>query len=134
MQIASTSSASNRSTQPSEPKSGTAPDFNTFLKLLLAQIKNQDPTKPMDATQTVTQLATFSGVEQAVRTNALLGSMLTNSVASQAGSLIGKRIALVDGSASGVVRSVTIASSGVVATLDNGATVSLNSEMSISAS
>ncbi len=37
---------------------------NTFLKLLVTQLKNQDPTRPQDGTQFVAQLAQFSGVEQ----------------------------------------------------------------------
>jgi flagellar basal-body rod modification protein FlgD len=36
----------------------------TFLKLLVAQLKNQDPMQPQDGTQFVAQLATFSSVEQ----------------------------------------------------------------------
>ncbi len=37
---------------------------DTFLQLLVAQLKNQDPLQPADSTAFVTQLATFSGVEQ----------------------------------------------------------------------
>jgi len=47
----------------------TTSDYQTFLKLLTAQLKNQDPLSPMDATQFVTQLATFSQVEQLVNAN-----------------------------------------------------------------
>jgi flagellar basal-body rod modification protein FlgD len=47
-------------------------DLDTFLKLLTAQIRNQDPMEPTDATQYASQLATFSNVEQAVRTNEIL--------------------------------------------------------------
>jgi flagellar basal-body rod modification protein FlgD len=36
----------------------------TFLQLLVSQLKNQDPTSPMDGTQFVTQLAQFSQLEQ----------------------------------------------------------------------
>ena len=36
----------------------------TFLQLLVAQLKNQDPTQPVQGTEFVTQLATFSDVEQ----------------------------------------------------------------------
>ena len=47
-------------------------DFETFLKMLTAQISNQDPLNPIDASDYSTQLATFSGVEQQVLTNDLL--------------------------------------------------------------
>ena len=47
-------------------------DFDTFLTLLTAQIKHQDPLAPLDSTQFVEQLATFSGLElQAKGNNAL---------------------------------------------------------------
>ena len=38
----------------------------TFLQLLVAQLQNQDPTQPVEGTEFVTQLATFSNVEQSV--------------------------------------------------------------------
>ncbi|PKP85422.1 MAG: hypothetical protein CVT80_02595, partial [Alphaproteobacteria bacterium HGW-Alphaproteobacteria-2] len=47
-------------------------DFDTFLKLLTTQIRNQDPLNPVSAEDFATQLATFSGVEQQVRGNELL--------------------------------------------------------------
>lgn len=52
-------------------------DFETFLKMLTTQLRNQDPLNPMDSADYAVQLATFSGVEQAVRTNQLLESMQT---------------------------------------------------------
>ena len=45
-------------------------DYNAFLKLLIAQMKNQDPTEPMTSTQYMAQFATFSQVEQSIKTNA----------------------------------------------------------------
>jgi len=39
----------------------------TFLKLFVAQLKNQNPTAPQDATQFVAQLAQFSSLEQQVQ-------------------------------------------------------------------
>lgn len=44
-------------------------DFDSFLKLLTAQVANQDPLKPMDSTTFVTQLAQLSQVEQSVKAN-----------------------------------------------------------------
>lgn len=50
-------------------------DFDTFLKMLTAQMQNQDPLNPIDSADYATQLATFSGVEQQMRTNDLLASL-----------------------------------------------------------
>ena len=52
--------ASNPGTTPS------APTEQMFLQLLVAQMKNQDPTSPADPTQFVTQLAQFSQLEQMI--------------------------------------------------------------------
>ncbi len=52
-------------------------DFNTFLRMLTTQIQNQDPLNPMQSTEFATQLATFSGVEQQVRTNEQLAGLAT---------------------------------------------------------
>ncbi|TFL18957.1 flagellar hook capping FlgD N-terminal domain-containing protein [Jannaschia formosa] len=50
-------------------------DFDTFLSLLTAQIRNQDPLQPADGTEYAAQLAQFANVEQSVRTNELLAQM-----------------------------------------------------------
>ncbi|WP_424361537.1 flagellar hook assembly protein FlgD [Methylocystis parvus] len=112
--------------------SKAAGDFNAFLQVLVTQIKNQDPTKPLDPTQTVTQLATFSSVEQAVKTNALLGQLADSSTLSQASSLIGRIASSADGSLSGVVTSVTMVDGGVVANLKDGRSLLLGPGVSIS--
>ncbi|MGB0410586.1 MAG: flagellar hook capping FlgD N-terminal domain-containing protein [Pikeienuella sp.] len=51
-------------------------DFDTFLSLLTAQLKNQDPLKPVDSTEFVAQLAEFSAVEQQVQSNTSLKNIL----------------------------------------------------------
>lgn len=55
----------------------TSADYQMFLKMMTAQIRNQDPLNPMDSTAYATQLATFSGVEQQVQTNKLLSNLAT---------------------------------------------------------
>lgn len=50
-------------------------DFETFLTMLTTQMENQDPLNPLESTDFAVQLATFSGVEQQVRTNDLLATM-----------------------------------------------------------
>ncbi len=49
-----------------------------FLKILVAQMQNQDPLKPRDAAQMSTQLAQFNMVEQQINTNRLLEKMLAD--------------------------------------------------------
>jgi len=44
-------------------------DKSVFLQLLVAQIKNQDPTKPQDGMEFISQLAQFTGVEQSLAMN-----------------------------------------------------------------
>lgn len=50
-------------------------DFQTFLVMLTTQMQNQDPLNPIDSSDYAAQLATFSGVEQQVKTNTLLESL-----------------------------------------------------------
>jgi flagellar basal-body rod modification protein FlgD len=106
-------------------------DYNAFLKLLIAQLKNQDPTQPMDSTQFVSQLATFSQVQEAVSTNAKLDSLLTAQSLTVADSFIGRTVASADGETSGVVTSVKITDDGPLATLASGDTLLLGSGVTI---
>ena len=84
----------------------------------MAEMKNQDPTQPMDPSQMVSQLATVSEVGQAVQTNTTLSSLLTATSLTQAEQLVGQTITSADGSTSGQVASVNVTSSGAIATLD----------------
>src|SRR5476651_692290 len=117
------SPASSSSTSATAPSATV--DYNQFLNLLIAEIKNQDPTQPMDPTQSVTQLATISGVQQAMQTNATLTSLLTTSSLSQAEQLVGRTVTSADGSTTGTVASVNVTATGSTATLTDGSTVSL---------
>ena len=60
--------------QPREVKSNL--DKDDFLKLLLTQLQNQDPTSPMDDTDFIAQMATFSSLEQMTNMNTTLESFL----------------------------------------------------------
>lgn len=63
-------------------------DFETFLRMLTAQLKNQDPLNPMEGSDFAVQLATFSGVEQQAQTNSLL-QQLTQQMGGGLGQLSG---------------------------------------------
>ncbi len=127
-----TQSASNASSSSASAANSAQASYNSFLQLLITEMKNQDPTQPMDPTQTVTQLATFSGVQQQVQTNTLLTSLLSNSSLSQASLLVGQSITSSDGKTSGTVQSVSLTSTGMVATLTNGSSVPLTSGVTVS--
>ena len=51
-------------------------DKDDFLKLLLTQLQNQDPTSPMDNTEYIAQMATFSSLEQMTNMNTTLENIL----------------------------------------------------------
>jgi flagellar basal-body rod modification protein FlgD len=75
-------------------------DFESFLTLLTAQLRNQDPLSPLDATEFVAQLASFSSVEQLVGVNERLDGfddqILSGTIASFS-SWIGRDVAVSDG-------------------------------------
>lgn len=112
--------------------SGASTDYDAFLQLLVTQLKNQDPTKPMDSTEYMAQLATFSQVEQSIQTNSKLDALLTSSAIEQANQLIGRTITSGDGEVSGTVASVRITSGGLVATLADGTETSVGEGVVIS--
>ena len=110
-------------------------NYNDFLQLLIAQMKNQDPTSPTDMSQYMSQFAQLSSVEQAIQTNTKLDSLLSSNALSQAESLIGRTAAFTsaDGqSTSGKITAVHIIQGGAVATLDNGVDVQLGPGITIS--
>src|SRR5688572_1348551 len=54
-----------------------ASNFDTFLSLLTTQLQNQNPLDPLDTNQFTQQLVSFTGVEQQLRTNEFLESLLS---------------------------------------------------------
>jgi flagellar basal-body rod modification protein FlgD len=63
-----------------------------FLQLLITQLQNQDPLSPADPTQFVSQLASFSSLEQMTQLNANVTQQLDNSVTG----LIGQTVTVTD--------------------------------------
>lgn len=76
MDIATSPIASSTAPVPNAAATTISSDFDTFLRLLTTQISNQDPLEPMKAEEFAAQLATFSNVEQSVKTNDLLEAIL----------------------------------------------------------
>jgi len=73
--LSQASAGFSRST-PTTSQADVSGDFDTFLTLLTAQLRNQDPLKPVESTEFVAQLASFSAVEQQVQSNTKLEGIL----------------------------------------------------------
>jgi len=116
---------SNGANKTQETASANSLDYNAFLQLLLAQMKNQDPTEPMDSTAYMGQLASFSNVEQGMKMNAKLDTLMSAFYLNQADGVIGRTVTTADGTVSGKVVSVSIYSDGAIAKLENGKQVLL---------
>lgn len=89
----SAATASTTSTSSLVSGANSTLDKTAFLKLLIEQLKHQDPLKPQDDTQFIAQLAQFSSLEQSMQTNSALGSMtsvLQGQSNAQTTALVGK--------------------------------------------
>jgi flagellar basal-body rod modification protein FlgD len=150
--IASTSSA-NRVVVPATTSSATAGTQGPsrlgkqdFLQLLMAQLRNQDPLKPMEDTAMIAQMAQFSALEATQHLSSVIEKSTNMQTVTQAASLVGKYVEAMraDGTAiDGLVSGVTFTSSdGLVAPMlsvdgedvDYGSVlrVSANKEQSLS--
>lgn len=107
-------------------------DYDAFLHLLIAQMKAQDPTKPADTAAYMGQLASFSAVEQSVKTNAKLDQLMTAVAFNQADALIGHEIKSADGKVTGTIKSIEVYADGTLAVLENGDKVLLEPGVVIS--
>ncbi len=101
-----TSATASATTSAATPAAGTtAPNaltsltnnFNSFLNLLLTQLKNQDPSSPMDTNTFTSELVEFSSVEQQITTNSSLTQLIQATQGSeviQATGVVGKPVTL----------------------------------------
>ncbi|CAN7172680.1 flagellar hook assembly protein FlgD [Rhizobium rhizogenes] len=129
--VTSSTSTSTSSSSAATAAASASLNYNDFLKLLIAQMKTQDPTDPMDATQQISQLASFSQVEQQIQTNSHLETVLQNQWISQASDYIGKEIMSADGTVTGTIKEVTVYSDGIIAQTEAGDKVLLQSGVTV---
>jgi len=108
--IGTTATASTQATQSTSVKNELGK--NEFLKLLVTQLKYQDPMDPMEDKEFIAQMAQFSTLEQMQNINSLLEVLNANTLAGQAAQMLGKSIEWLDAGGnpqSGKVTAVKIA-------------------------
>jgi flagellar basal-body rod modification protein FlgD len=103
MAVTPVSSSAAGTTTPPNAMKQLSSNFSTFLTLLTTQLKNQDPTSPMDSNQFTQQLVMYSQVEQQIDTNTNLKSLIsqgTSNAAAMAAAYLGKKVSITNGNAS----------------------------------
>ena len=86
---------------------------DTFLKLLVAQMRYQDPSKPVDSSQMIAQTATFTQVEKLEQLATMSATALVLQEHAAAGAMVGRQVTYTDTNGapvSGLVSSVRLAS------------------------
>ncbi len=94
MSVSSVGSGPAAAAETSQAPQGSL-DREAFLKLLVAQLSHQDPLKPMEGTEFVTQLAQFTAVEQQLIQSAkldLISMQMTGLANNEAAGLVGKQV------------------------------------------
>lgn len=104
---------------PTPPPATTGNGLGTddFLKLLIAQLKNQDPMNPASGTEFIAQTAQFTAVEKLNQLSQQYTELINTQKATEATALIGRTIGYADDNgnpAVGVVSSVRLAAGGPV--------------------
>ena len=92
-------------------------DKDTFLKLLVAQLKYQDPTKPADATEFMSQTAQFTVVEKLENLSTLDQKVLDATRSQSAAALIGSKVTYTDAAGTSRTGTVTGTTLGALPTL-----------------
>ena len=104
-------------------------DKDMFLKLMVAQLKNQDPMNPTDSSQFLAQTAQFTSLEKLTTMADQVSQSLSAQLAFGAGALVGKSVTYTDADGAqhtGAVSSVRFGSTGPMLSV-GGADVALAS-------
>lgn len=99
-------------------------DFQSLLKIILTQLTYQDPLKPLDNFQFVSQLAQFSQLQQSQTLNDSITSLLSAQSATQATGLLGRTVDFktnTDSLVSGTVKAISFSSGAPQLTIETTA-------------
>jgi flagellar basal-body rod modification protein FlgD len=127
------------SNKPSTTSTGNSSlGKDEFLKILMAQLQNQDPLNPMEDKEFIAQMAQFSTLEQTTNMSSLLEKFINTQTQSDSilkySEMIGKQVEWkgTDDSGSGIVKSIKQSDTGIILELDNGEEISNDSITKVS--
>ena len=105
-----------------------------FLQLLVTQMRNQDPMKPVSDTEFIAQMAQFSNLEQTKTMSSDIKQLRQSTAFNQATALMGNQVRLLSGESTftkGIVTDLTV-KDGEVSLIVNGKTYELGQVVSVS--
>jgi len=102
--------------------------FDALLKIVLTQLTYQDPLKPMDNFQFVSQLAQFSQIQQGQQLIDGMNTLVAAQTTSQAAGLLGKRVDFQsrEGTLSGKVKAVAFANGAATLTIETAQGITIS--------
>jgi flagellar basal-body rod modification protein FlgD len=119
----------NKSIQKDARKVSGTLGKDDFLRLLVTQLENQDPTSPLDDKEFISQMAQFSTLEQMTQMNTTLGNLIVNNKINLSYSLLGRNVEVLDSTTgevqSGIVSEVSFGN-GTPSISFNGLTYSVD--------
>lgn len=107
-------------------------DVQSLLKIVLTQLTYQDPLKPVDTAQFVSQLAQFTTLEQTRQLTDKVDNLLLVQASNQAVGLLGKSVDLdsQSGKINGIVKAITFANGQPQLTIDANGQITTNVSLS----
>ena len=87
---------SNKKYKTGEPGENNGLGKDAFLKLLVTELRHQDPTRPMEDKEFISQMAQFSSLEQMSNMNKEMKSLVQSAKSAQAFSMLGRDIEAYD--------------------------------------
>ncbi|MGM0873671.1 MAG: flagellar hook assembly protein FlgD [Bacillota bacterium] len=128
---------SNKPSASNAGKSGLGKD--EFLKILMAQLQNQDPLNPMEDKEFIAQMAQFSTLEQTTNMTSMLEKFINTQKQSDSilkySEMIGKQVEWKNAeeeASSGIVKSIKQSETGIFLELENGKEISSDSVIKVS--
>ncbi len=118
----STTGSSSSTASSATPSGFSSLTSNDFMQMLIAELKNQDPTQPMDNSQLLQQLTQMQSMQSSVELNSTLTNLSNNQQVTAGAAFLGKQITGVNAQnqqVSGIATQVTVASGVTTLTIGN---------------